>query len=421
MSHIVTIELDCGMTLVAEPITNGSVASVALNWVLPVGSASDPDGGDGYAALLSELMLRGAGGLSSREHSDALDRLGVQRAVDVQTHHMRIEAVMVGSRLHEALPLIADLVRAPTFPETALEPVKSLCMQALESLDDEPQHMAMLKLRQRHVAPPFNRHGYGDPEVLQNATIEQLRENWQARCKPKGSILAVAGAVNPHALAAELNRLLGDWHGQAQRLDPSGTPQRGYEHIEQTTSQVHLALAYDAPPERDGSSMVERLAVGVLSGSTSGRLFTEVRQKRSLCYSVGASYRASRDSGMVSLYAGTTPERAQETLDVCADEISRMKAGVTQAEFNRAVVGLKAHQIMQGESTAARAAALVYDQFRIGRARTLEEVAAQVDAITIEKLNQYIAAREFGPFTVVSIGPHPLEVRRSGEMAVASG
>src|SRR5436190_1760125 len=145
MTHIVTIQLDCGMTLVAEPIAN--VASAALNWLLPVGAATDPPDGDGEAALLGELILRGAGGRSSREHSDALDRLGVGRAADVQTHHLRIDATMLGDRLHEALPLIADMILSPALPAEALDPVRSLCLQALDSLDDEPQHLAMLRLR----------------------------------------------------------------------------------------------------------------------------------------------------------------------------------------------------------------------------------------------------------------------------------
>jgi predicted Zn-dependent peptidase len=408
MSHIVTIKLDCGMVLVTEPIAN--VASVAMNWVVPVGSATDPDDGDGQAALLSELILRGAGGRSSREHSDALDRLGVQRSVDVHTYHMRLEAIMVGNRLAEALPLLVDVIRAPALPADALEPVRSLSVQALESLDDEPQQLAMLRLRERHQPPPLNRHGYGQKDVLELATLDELREAWARRCRPVGSILGVAGAVNPHALAVQLNELLKGWAGTGPQVAPTAAPRRGYLHMEQPTAQVHIALAFDAPHEAHESSMIERLAIGVLSGSTSGRLFTEVRQKRSLCYSVGASYRAGRDMGMVSLYAGTTPQRAQETLDVCQQEILRLKAGVTLPEFNRAVVGLKSHQIMQGESTAARAAALVYDQFRLGRARTLEEVAAIVDSITIEQLNDYIAAREFGEFTVVSIGPTELAV-----------
>ncbi len=107
---------------------------------------------------------------------------------------------------------------------------------------------------------------------------------------------------------------------------------------------------------------------------------------------------------MVSLYAGTTPLRAQETLDVCLAEIKRMNAGVAPQEFQRAVVGLKSHLIMHGESTPARAAALGVDQFRLGRARTLDELACEIDAITINDLNEYLKSRQFGDFTVASIG-----------------
>jgi predicted Zn-dependent peptidase len=252
-------------------------------------------------------------------------------------------------------------------------------------------------------------HG-GRREVLESATIEQLREAWLTRAMPRGSIFSIAGAVDSTKVVDQLNRLLEGWNGLHQELPPIGPPQRGYTHLEQETSQVHIGVAWDAPREADPNSMVERIAVGALSGSTSGRLFTEVRQKRSLCYSVGASFRAGRDHGMVTLYAGTTPERAQETLDVCMQEVGRMKAGVSQEEFHRAVIGLKSHQIMQGESTPSRASALVYDQFRIGRARTLDEVSAIIDSITLEQVNEYLATRTFGEFSISTIGPEKLRV-----------
>ncbi len=158
--------------------------------------------------------------------------------------------------------------------------------------------------------------------------------------------------------------------------------------------------------------MLERLAIAVLSGSSSGRLFTEVRQKRSLSYSVGAAYRPGRDDGLVSLYAGTTPDRAQETLDVCAAEIERLYGGdggsVSREEFDRAVVGLKSHLIMQGESTPARAGGLGRDHFALGRARTLDELARAIDAITVDDLNEYTANRRLGPLTLVTVGPSAL-------------
>jgi predicted Zn-dependent peptidase len=410
MSEIVSTILPCGLTLIVEEVPG--VRSAGLTWLLPAGAATDPVDGDGQATLLSEMIMRGAGGLSSREHSDALDRIGVNRGTDISAHHLRIDASMLGERMHEALPLIAHMVVAPALPADHLDAVRSLAVQSLEGLDDEPQQLAMLRLRERHLPPPFNRHGFGQLEVLERTTIEDLRQAWTARVNPFGSILGVAGAVNPHRIASQLDDLLKEWTGEADEPTPLTQPERGYLPIIHQTAQVHIGMAWDAPNERDPSSMVERLGTSVLSGSSSGRLFTEVRQKRSLCYSVGASYRAGRDTGMVTLYAGTTPERAQQTLDVCIEQIDMMRHGVRLDEFKRAVVGLKSAQIMQGESTPARAAALVYDQFRIGRARTLEEVAATVDAITIEQLNEHLASRDMGEYSVVSIGPSALETSK---------
>jgi predicted Zn-dependent peptidase len=120
-------------------------------------------------------------------------------------------------------------------------------------------------------------------------------------------------------------------------------------------------------------------------------LFTEVREKRSLCYAVNAGYAGGRDRGMVALYAGSTPERAQETLDTMLSELERFEHGVDAGEFRRAVIGLKSRLVMQGESTAARAAALGSDWYRLGRCRSLGELSAEVDAVTLDALNGWIA------------------------------
>ena len=403
VSTIRTIPLDCGAMLVFEPIDG--VASAALSWLLPPGSASDPASGDGWAAVLSELIFRGAGDLDSREHSDAMDRLGVQRSSRVGTHHLHLTGVLLGRRLDETLPLLVDMITRPALEASALEAVRSLCLQSLDGLDDDPQSLVMLRLRERQHAPPFNRHGYGQREVLQQCTIDELRRSWADRCRPEGSILAGAGTADPQALAARLNDLLAGWSGRHEGPSELGPPARGRVHVTQDAAQMHIGMAWEAPREADPDSMLERLAVAVLSGGTSARLFTEVRQKRSLCYSVNASYGAGRDTGTVSLYAGTTPQRAQETLVVCAAEVHRLQEGVTSDEFARAAIGLKSRLVMQGESSLARATAIGSDYFRIGRARTLDELGRTIDAITHDQLNDYLRRREFGTCTVASIGP----------------
>ena len=325
MTAIVTRQLDAGLVLVVEPIEN--VASTAITWLLPVGSASDPPEGYGCSTMLAELIFRGAGGMTSREHSDALDRLGVKRSSHVTTHHLMVTATMLGKNFVEGMSLLAKMVREPNLSDESVDPVRSLSLQSLDGLKDDPQHLAMLHLRERHLPAPFNRHGYGRREDLERLTGDELREWWKQRCGARGSILAVAGAVDPDHVAENVSRLLAGWKGGQDEPRPAEPAVRGYQHFPQETSQVHLGIAFDAPRESHEHAIWERVAITVLSGSTSGRLFTEVRQKRSLCYSVGASYRADRDRGLVAMYAGTTPQRAQETLDVCCGEVQRLREG----------------------------------------------------------------------------------------------
>ncbi|MEM7229824.1 MAG: pitrilysin family protein [Planctomycetota bacterium] len=406
-THIIRT-LSCGMPVLIERVP--SVSSVAMRWLLPIGAATDGAHEDGFASMLCEYLFRGSGDLDSRSHSDALDRLGVQRHASVGTHHMHLSATMVGSRVAEALPLLVDVVRRPRFEPDDLEPIRSLCLQTLQGLDDDPRHLVMLKVRENHLAAPFNRAGYGEADVLSSATHEAIVQSYARRTDPSKSILSLAGDVDPERTIDQLESLLSGWSGTTTEPAATDEPRRGSHHVMQDSAQVHIGMSYDAPSAVDQDTMLERLGVHVLGQSSSGRLFTEVRQKRSLCYSVGASYRAGRDTGRISFYAGTTPERAQETLDVSLREIHRMQEGVSADEFHRAVIGMKSSLVMAGESTTARSAALSGDWFRLGRTRTLADIAAEVDAITHDDLNAYLARRVPEAFTIVALGPAPLAV-----------
>jgi hypothetical protein len=196
------------MPLLVEEMAG--VRTAAVSWLLPAGNASDPDGehGDGWSSLLAELAQRGAGGRDSKQFSDALDRAGVQRSVSPAAVHIVIGATTIGSRIGEALPLLTDLVVRPHLPAEALDPVRSLALQSLESLRDDPQHRVSLNLRERHLPPPFNRNGHGNKVAFERAEIDPLRESWAKRVRPIGSILAVAGAVNADDLARQLDGLL---------------------------------------------------------------------------------------------------------------------------------------------------------------------------------------------------------------------
>lgn len=384
--------LACGMPLLVERMSG--VRTAAISWLIPVGNAADPEGeaGDGWSSMLAELAQRGAGGRSSREFSDALDRAGVQRSVTPAVVHTVISATTIASRIDEALPLLADLALRPHLPAESLDAVRSLAVQSLESLQDDPQHRVGLRLREIHLPPPFDRTGYGNRTAYERATHDALLEHWNARARPVGSILAIAGDVDADALASKLDRLLAGWSGEAREVVAAGERRGGMRHEDDESNQTHLAIGLDAPSEKEFESLLCRLATNILGGESSSRLFIEVREKRGLCYSVNAGYAGGRDRGMVAVYAGSTPERAQETLDTIMHELERFEHGVAEGEFRRSVTGLKSRLVMQGESTSARAAALASDWYRLGRCRSLDELAAEVDAVTLDRLNAWICA-----------------------------
>jgi predicted Zn-dependent peptidase len=401
--------LSSGARLVVERMPG--TRSCAAVWMLPVGTAGDPEGdaGEGESTVLSELILRGAGGMSSRELSDAFDSLGAQRHGAAGVHHMQVSALCMGDRIDEAMRLLSLTVRQPNLDGESLESVRAIALQALKGLEDEPQHLVGVRLREFAMPAPFNRSGYGTQAGLQALTPAGIRAAWERRCRPQGTIIGMAGDIEPERARDMVERLLEGWSGSNPEPAQARPALRGRHLVKLETQQTHLAIGLDAPPDRDLDAYAHRVAIRILGGATSSRLFTEVREKRGLCYSVGATSALGRDRGLVQVYAGSTHERAPTTLECIMNELERFERGITADEFADALVGTKAGLVMSGESSSARAAAIASQIWRLGRAMDLAESAAEFDRLTLAGVNDYIA-RDMGAawragMTMVSVAP----------------
>jgi predicted Zn-dependent peptidase len=399
--------LRCGMPVACERVDGARSVSVA--WMLPAGAAHDPDKLCGISSVSSELIFRGAGDMDSRAAADAFDRIGALRSAESSIRRIGVAATTTGDRLEALLGLMTDLVRRPRFEAASVEPAKALALQSLASLQDDPQERAVLAARERHLPSPFNRSTYGDEAGIRAITRERALDWWHAHAVPGGSVLTIAGDVDRDAAVARIDDLLGDWSGVRDEPAPRNEPVRGYAHEAEESNQVQIVVVQDGPAAGDPDSDLERLAVSVLSGGMSGRLFTQVREVRGLCYAVHASYRADRDRGVMSSYVGTTPERAQESLDVLFEQLEQINTGdVTPDEFRRAQIGMRSKLVFSGESTGARAATIAGDLVTLGRVRTLDERLETMAAITLDQLNDYLRRRTPGKPTIQTLGPAPL-------------
>ncbi len=400
--------LDNGLVLVAEPMP--WLESAAFSLLVPAGSVYDPDDRAGLSGFTCEMALRGAGSRDSRQFVTDMDNLGVDRSENVSAAFTSYSGATLAAQLPQAIAIYADVVRHPHLPADQLEAGRQVVLQELAAVEDEPSHKVMIELRRRHYPHPWGRPAQGDLEALQAITIDEIRRHHQATNRPQGSILSVAGKFDWEQLCDEVDRLFGDW--DAADLPTPGAGKTGplHDHLQSDTNQTQIGVSYDSVPYRDPDYFAAWGAVGALSGGMSSRLFTEVREKRGLCYSVSASYNTLRDRGSVMCYAGTSADRAQETLDVMIGELVRLAEGIEQHEIDRLKARIKSALVMQQESSSARSSSIARDWYLLGRTRTLEEVGKLIDDLSLNSINAYLKANPPRNFTVVTLGPRPLEV-----------
>jgi predicted Zn-dependent peptidase len=395
-----------GLTLLAERMDH--VRSATMYFMVPGGYVNEPAERLGLAGVLAEMLSRGAGERDSKQLSLALDNLGADRNEGAGALNLTLSAGTLARNLPAVLELYADILRRPWLPDDELEPAVELALQDLQGLDDSPSDLCLLELKRRYYPPPFNRNQYGTAETLGAITPADVKRFHAERFRPGGAILSVAGNIDFAALKDQVGTLFADWTGTAAtpQVGSAHRPESG--HLTKETNQTQIAVAYPTAAFGSPDFYLARGAIAVLSGGMSSRLFTEVREKRGLCYSVSASYDQVKGMASVVCYAGSRVEKAQETLDVTIGELKRLKDGIADEEVDRVRAGLKTSLIMQQESTSARAGSMASDWFYLGRVRAIDEIQTAIDGLTPPSLLAHLDRYPAKDFTVVTLGPKPL-------------
>jgi predicted Zn-dependent peptidase len=396
-----------GIVLVAEDMPWLKSAAFAI--AAPGGCQSDPADKLGLANFTCEMVQRGSGDLNSRQCLEALEELGADCSASVSTTHTNYGGKMPARSICDVLSIYANILRRPHLPNDQVEDGRQVCFQEIRSLEDELSQLTMMELKRRHFPEPLGRSAYGTMESVAAITLADIREHVEKTYRPNGLIISVAGNIQWEPLRDHVEKIMGDW--QPQPDDPITLVQAigGVHHIPHDSNQTHIALAYPSVPYQHEDYFLARGIVGVLSDGMSSRLFTEVREKRGLCYTVFASLFCLKKLGCVVCYAGTSADRAQETLDVIVSELDRLGQGIGIDELNRLKVQIRSSLVMSQESSRARAAAIAGDWYHLGRVRTLDELNDRINALTVDQLDDYVRRSPARDFNLVTLGPQPLE------------
>jgi predicted Zn-dependent peptidase len=240
-------------------------------------------------------------------------------------------------------------------------------------------------------------------------TRDQIDLYFRSHYRPSGIVVAAAGNLDHDDVVAGLEaRFAGGPGPRPARQEPALAPAHPLAVIERSTEQAHLVVGSRALARNDDDRFAFSVLNQILGGGSSSRLFQEIREKRGLVYSV-YSYRAAyAETGSLAIYAGTSPARASEVLELIDNELDRLvQSDVSARELEVAKGNLKGSLALSLEDSASRMSRLGRSQLIHGSVMPFDELAARTDAVTradVRRLAEQVVGGErslavVGPFT----------------------
>ena len=412
-------ELDSGIRVVTEAVP--SVRSVALGLWVRTGSRDETPAQAGVSHFLEHLLFKGTKRYSAIEIAETFDGLGAAVNAATGKESTNLYARFLDTHTDEAFDLLAEMLLGPTYPEIDSE--REVVLEEIAMYEDEPQDKVHDVLDQAVFGGhPLGRRVLGEAEVISSIPIPDIDAYHRARYTGANIVVAAAGNVD-HEKIVELSRRHVEpptANGDKPSVDAPQVDEARVAFQQKDTEQFHICFGGAGIDRSDERRYALSILDAVFGGSTSSRLFREIREKKGLAYSVGSYTQQYVDSGMIGLYVGTRQDNVQEACEIIGRELASIHTdGITDEELTRAKEHVKGRMVLSSESTAARMG-------RIGKSLlfdlpllTLDQLIEKVDAVSSDDVAE-LARELYSPDALSAAAIAPSEERFRSALAPVS-
>ena len=398
--------LDSGVRIVTELMP--SVRSVSLGFWIGTGSRGESDADAGLSHLLEHLLFKGSSKYSSLEIDQLFDGMGAELNAGTGKETTSVYARVIDDHLERAFDVMADMVFRPALAEIDAE--RAVILEEIAMYEDDPQEKVFDVLGEAVFGEhPLGRAIIGRAPVIADSSPATIANFHASRYTGPNVVIAAAGAVD-HDTLAELAAAATERAGQTAPPVPEPAPSprprdRLFERKE--TEQFHVCIGGTAISRHDDRRFALRVLDTIFGGTSSSRLFQEVRERHGLAYSVYSFTSAYQDAGQVGLYVGTRVDNIAEALRVIGAELARLRSEpVTAEELSRAKENLKGRVLLSLESTGARMNRLGSEVLASAPLLSVDDVVARIESVDLADL-QELADELWDPerLSVAGIGP----------------
>jgi len=392
-----------------------SVRSVSLGFWIGTGSRAESESEAGLSHLLEHLLFKGSSKYSSLEIDQIFDGMGAELNAGTGKETTSVYARVIDQHLPKALDVICDMVFRPSLEDIDSE--RAVILEEIAMYEDDPQAKVFDLLGTAVFGEhPLGRSIIGYAPVIADTPVGQIADFHAARYAPANIVISAAGAVDHDQLVElALERLQGvsgrGASAESATLAAPSAAQAGRRFERKDTEQFHVCLGGPGLSRHDDRRYALRVLDTIFGGTSSSRLFQEVRERYGLAYSVYSFTSAYHDAGEVGLYVGTRPENIAEAMKVVAGELEKLaQEPATADELERAKENLKGRVLLALESTGARMSRLGSETLAEAPLLSLDEVVTHIDSVTLGDLEE-LAAELWNPERLSVAGIGPDEVR----------
>ncbi len=412
-----------GVRVLTESVPG--LRSATLGAWVGVGSRDEADGHHGSTHFLEHLLFKGTSRRSALDIASAFDAVGGESNAATGKEHTTYYARVLDTDLPLAVDVIADMVTSATLDADDLEGERQVILEELAMNDDDPVDVAHERFTEQvfGATSPLGRPIGGTAESILDVPRDAVWEHYQQHYTAPGLVVTAAGGLDHDALCDVVARALAGagWPlGEASPLPrrasggraaagadlAAGLPGTSVLTVDRPTEQANVVLGGAGLQAGDPRRHVLAVLNAVLGGGMSSRLFQEVREQRGLAYSVYSFSSGYADAGLFGLYAGCTPAKVPEVVELLAAEWRELaERGLRPGELERAVGQVSGGTVLALEDSGSRMSRLGKAELVHGEYLSLEALLARAASVTADQVQELAAQLWAAPHHLTVVGP----------------
>ena len=384
-----------GLVVITERMLH--VRSVSVGIWIHTGSRREPAELNGISHFIEHMVFKGTERRSAEEIARSVDSVGGMLDAFTAKEMICFNAKVLDEHLPVAFDVLSDLVLRPRFADEDIVKERQVVLEEIKMDQDNPDYLVHEIFTQSFWrGHPLGKPILGTHETVQRFTRDTLFACFRPWYAPNNTVITAAGHLEHERLMKLVLREFSDLPpAQDGFRDIAPQPQsRIITRTKRELEQVHICLGVPSYPVAHQRRFASAVLNNILGGGMSSRLFQNIREKQGLAYAVFSELSSYRDTGLLSIYAGTALETAGQVVRSVTEEFRNLKQQpVTEEELRRAKDHLKGSLMLSLESTSSRMSNLAREEMYFGRFFTLDEILASIERVTREEVQQ--TAQEF--------------------------